>query len=268
MTSSLALRLAAFLVAAVAGDAAAPASPVHGQVARHGRVVLDNFSTSVGVPAVTFDHSSHRILYTCRACHADVGFAMKAGETQVSATSNEAGLHCGACHDGKSHDGRTVFRSCWGWPRADAARGCTRCHTGPDGGPPRGREALEATLPLDSAGDVDWGAAQRRGLIKPLDVVEGVSPKRAAMKIDRDVTIQAVGTWLKNVTFSHRKHATWNGCELCHPDVFPMSQRKRVKYGMDDVRAGRYCGVCHLNVAFSIEFCERCHGGEARPPLR
>jgi len=260
----MALGLAAFLVAPAAGSAQA-----YAPVELHGRVVLDNFSTKAGLPAVTFDHWRHRAMYTCRVCHADIGFALEAGETQVSAESNEAGLHCGACHDGKTRqDGKTVFRSCSGWPRADAARGCTRCHTGANHGPGWGYEELKQTMPLDPAGYVDWASALRRGLIKPIDSVEGVSVKRPSMRIDRDVTIQAIGTWLKNVTFSHKKHAVWNGCELCHPEIFPVTQRGSVKYGMADVRAGQYCGVCHLNVAFPLDACQRCHAGEPGRALR
>ena len=268
MRWSLALGLAAALAAPASGGAQSAPSPTIARVERHGRVILDNFSSKVGVPAVTFDHARHRVFYTCRVCHADLAFALKAGETQVSASTNEGGTHCGACHDGKTHDGRTVFRACWGWPRADAARGCTRCHTGAAPGPPPADVELKRVLPIDAAGDIDWEAAQRRGVIKPLDLVEGVSVKRPTMKIDRDVTFQAIGTWLKNVTFSHKKHAGWNGCELCHPEIFPISRRNAVKYGMDDVRAGRYCGVCHLNVAFSIDACQRCHAGDGRPSLR
>jgi c(7)-type cytochrome triheme protein len=87
------------------------------------------------------------------------------------------------------------------------------------------------------------------------------------MKIDRDVTIAAVGTWLKNVTFSHRKHAVWNGCELCHPEIFPVTQRGSVKFDMGTVRAGEYCGVCHRNVAFPLDACQRCHSEPERRAL-
>jgi c(7)-type cytochrome triheme protein len=260
----LALGLAASLAAAVSGSADAP--PVAGATTQvHGRVVMDNFSTRADVPAVTFDHWSHRTRYGCRVCHVDVGFALGAGETQVSAASNEDGLHCGACHDGeRRYEGRPVFRACWGWPRADAARGCTRCHTGANADPGPGWEELTRRLSADAAGNVDWADAARRGLVRPLDVAEGVSQKPPAMRNDRDVTIRAVGTWLANVTFSHRKHAGWTGCELCHPEVFPLTRRGAASYGMEDVRAGRYCGVCHRNAAFPLVACKRCHAEETR----
>jgi c(7)-type cytochrome triheme protein len=256
---ALALALAA-PVARASGDP--PADPVYGAVELTGRVVLDAFSTPTGMPAVTFDHWNHRALYTCRVCHVDVGFAMKAGDTQVSAATNEAGQHCGACHDGKPHGGQVIFRACWGWPKADPARGCTRCHTGPNPVPRPGYDELKRTMPVDVAGDVDWAAALRRGLVKPVDVVEGITAKRAPMRIDRDVEIRPLGSWMAGVTFSHKKHVAWIACELCHPEIFPVGRRGTVKYDMGLMRAGRHCGACHGSVAFPLATCRRCHAGE------
>jgi c(7)-type cytochrome triheme protein len=208
-------------------------------------------------------------MYTCRVCHVDAGFTLESGATQVSATTNEAGAHCGACHDGKKlYDGKPIFRSCSGWPRADAARGCTRCHTGARSNPGPGYAQLKKRLPADPNDYIDWALAERRKLVKPVDFVEGLSEHRPAMRIDRDITIAAVGTWLQNVTFSHKKHAIWNGCELCHPEIFPLTQRGAVKYDMAAIRAGRYCGVCHHNVAFQVDTCRRCHSEQGRTVLR
>jgi c(7)-type cytochrome triheme protein len=180
----------------------------------------------------------------------------------VSFAGNEGGSHCGACHDGT-----TAFPSCRGWPRADDERGCTRCHTGPSHRAP-GYDELARRLPLDTADFIDWAAALRRGLVKPVDFVEGVSPRRSRMNIDRDVTINASGTWLRDVTFSHKRHASWNGCELCHPDIFPVTQRGSARYDMAAIRAGQYCGVCHGPVAFPLFACARCHAEEGRKPMR
>lgn len=266
MTPALAVGLLAALAATADGGADAPPPPAIATVEVPGRVVLDAFSSRLGLPAVAFDHWRHRTMYTCRVCHADLGFALGAGETQVSAESNEDGSHCGACHDGETlHEGRPVFRACWGWPRADAARGCTRCHTGPSPDPGPRYEELRRRLPLDATGEIDWAAAARQGLVKPLDAVEGVPVKRPSMKLDRDLTIAAVGTWLKAVTFSHRRHAQWTGCGLCHPEVFPVTARGAARYRMDDVRAGRYCGACHGSVAFALDACQRCHAEDRRP---
>jgi c(7)-type cytochrome triheme protein len=255
---------ASLLVAGVAAGAAPPGTG-RGGIELHGRVVLDNFSSRLGNPAVAFDHWRHRAWYTCRVCHVDVGFATAAGETRVSASTNEDGQHCGACHDGKKqHDGRPIFRACSGWPRVDAARGCLRCHTGGTDDPRPAYDALARRLPVDAGGFIDWTAAIRQERITPVDTVEGVSLKRPTMRINRDVTIDAKGTWLGDVTFSHRRHASLNGCELCHPEVFPVTQRGSTRFRMSDVQAGQYCGVCHRNVAFPLDACPRCHGSGAR----
>lgn len=258
--------IAAVAVAAALGAAAAepdaggrPAA-VRATVEIPGRVVLDGSSSRVAMPAVVFDHWSHRALYTCRVCHVDLGFAMRAGETRVSAETNEDGAHCGACHDGRTReDGRAVFRACWGWPRLDPARGCQRCHTGPSPGRPAGYEAFRQRMPLDVAGDVDWVAAGRRGLVRPADAIPGVTPRRAPMRIDRDVELRSAGTWMNDVTFSHRRHVSWIACELCHPDAFPM-RRGAARPRMEEMRAGRHCGACHASVAFPLSTCQRCHG--------
>lgn len=264
-----ALALALALAASVSGEPPDGAAPQRrGGIEQHGRVVLDNFSSKVGNPAVTFDHWRHRTLFTCRVCHVDVGFALGAGETGVTAAANEDGAYCGACHDGKTrHAGRVVFAACSGWPRADAARGCTRCHTGNRDDTRQAYQRLARALPADAAGFIDWEGAIRQGRITPADVIEGVTVKRPKMRIDRDVTMstEGKGTWLGNVTFSHRKHAAWNGCELCHPEVFPVTARGATRFRMADVQAGMYCGVCHRNVAFPLDECQRCHapkGGE------
>jgi c(7)-type cytochrome triheme protein len=260
-----ALAAAAALLVAAAGEGDGPPGPVPAPVEVLGRVMMDAAAARAGVPAVTFDHWQHRASYTCRVCHVDLGFAMKAGETQVTAAANESGAYCGACHDGKRlHVGRPIVRACSGWPRTDAARGCTRCHTGPNRAPGPDYEEFKRSMPADAAGFIDWAAALRRGVVKPADELEGVSPKRPAIRVDRDVQIRALGTWMNGVTFSHRMHSVWIPCELCHPDIFPMSRREPVRYTMAAMREGRYCGACHVSVAFPLDgwSCARCHAGE------
>ena len=64
--------IAVVLLAALAYDAgAAPAD--------YGRVVINNASQKAGLAPVVFDHWLHRAKYTCRLCHIDIGFGMKAG---------------------------------------------------------------------------------------------------------------------------------------------------------------------------------------------
>lgn len=225
-----------------------------------GRIVMDAQSSKLGVPAVQFDHALHRTMFSCRVCHVELGFALRTGESQVSADSNRAGQHCGACHDGTTtHGGAPIFRACTGWRRLDPT--CLRCHVG------TGRirlsdryAALLRRLPRDQGGYVDWNEAERRRLVKPSDVRPGASTQKPSMKIDRNFDIDVKGTWLGRVAFSHRKHAGWNGCEQCHPEIFPVTKRGSAKYTMASLRDREFCGVCHSTVAFPISECARCHG--------
>src|SRR5512146_645928 len=78
-----------------------------------GRVVINNFSEKAGFAPVVFDHWLHRAKFTCRLCHVDIAFAMKAGTTGITASDNMNGLYCGSCHNGKmAQDGKRIFESC------------------------------------------------------------------------------------------------------------------------------------------------------------
>jgi hypothetical protein len=57
---------------------------------RYGLVQLGNRAAGARVPPVSFDHWSHRARFTCRLCHVDVGFAMAAGQTGISASTNRS----------------------------------------------------------------------------------------------------------------------------------------------------------------------------------
>ena len=114
-------------------------------------------------------------------------------------------------------------------------------------------------LSVFAGGYVDWDIAEARGDVVPIDYVEGLSIPRGKLKIDQDVPLTAKGTFLGNVLFSHKRHVAWNGCEVCHPEIFPSTKHGTVKYTMMEISAGGYCGVCHQKVAFPIADCERCH---------
>lgn len=262
---------AAGLLAALAGLAARPARaempifPEHAPPHRYGRVVLDEFSSAAGMAPVAFDHWSHRLLYTCRLCHVDVGFAMQAGATKVSADANRQGLYCGACHDGKmKRAGSTIFKACGEAGKGPPEAACGRCH-GLHLRPERRKayQAFALRMPRDAADLVDWEEAERRAFEKPADFVEGLSLRADRLGIDRNFSIAPIGTWLGEVAFSHQKHARWSGCEGCHPEVFPSTRRGGVIYRMKDIVRGEFCGACHNKVAFPVASCLRCH---QRPP--
>ncbi|MDA8171882.1 MAG: hypothetical protein M0Z48_08670 [Nitrospiraceae bacterium] len=224
-----------------------------------GRVVIGNYSKAAGLPPVVFDHWLHRAMYTCRLCHVDLGFAMQAGGTGIRAADNMRGFYCGACHDGKrTYGGKTIFAAC-----SDSAAGagggrCVRCHS-------RGRQApreyrfneFTKKLPGEN-GMIDWEKAEEEGLVSPSDYLEGVSIKRPKLRAPKDFSLEARCRWMPGIIFSHKKHAVWNGCEVCHPDIFPV-KLGGAKFSMLDIVDGEYCGACHGKVAFPVAFCNKCH---------
>ncbi len=226
----------------------------------YGRVVIANHSRSAGRAPVVFDHWLHRARFTCRLCHVDIGFAMKAGATDITAATNAQGFYCGACHDGKRRfNDKTIFASCSGDAAPHDAH-CQKCHSWPaTADQDRKFSAFAQTMPRGTFGDgIDWEAAESRGLIKPSDFLEGLSIKRPPLKAQQDFSIEPNVSWVSNVVFSHKKHAVWNGCEVCHPSIFPV-KKGATKYTMLDIESGEYCGVCHDKVAFPLVYCERCH---------
>ena len=215
-----------------------------------GNVVMNNFSEKNGMAPVVFSHWVHRAKYTCRVCHVDIGFAMEAGGTRIKEAENQKGFYCGACHNGK-----TAFAA-----ETKTDKNCDRCHSA-------GKElqhridfnAYTSDLPRGRFGNnVDWEAAELEGKVKPVDVLPEISVKRKPLEIPKDYSIEAKIQGLPDIIFSHRKHAVWHGCELCHPDIF-LTKAGATKYSMQDIFSGKYCGLCHGSVAFPTTDCQRCH---------
>jgi len=240
----------------------------------YGQVVIDNFSRKAGREPVVFEHWIHRAKFTCRVCHVDLGFAMKAGGTGITAADNARGKYCGTCHNGKRvfADGQTAFAAC---AEEDSKR-CDRCHSW-------GKEvksdfdffAFSAPLPKARFGNgIDWEKAEALGLIKPVSSLESVGgiftlswflTPQADFEHDWFLTPQAdseldpkvVG--MPDIVFSHQKHIRWNGCELCHPAALGGVQRGAAPDAMLDSFHGKDCGRCHSTVAFPLTDCRRCH---------
>lgn len=228
----------------------------------YGRVVLNNYSKKAGLAPVVFEHWLHRALFTCRLCHIDIGFAMEAGATGVTAEHNSKGFYCGACHNGKrTFQYKKIFAACTPVTDRTGGAGCERCHSlGKNITPEHGFPAFVARLPKSPLGNgVDWEAAENKGLIAPVDSLEGVSLKRPPLAAQKDFSIESKGSWMSDVLFSHKKHALWNGCEVCHPEIFPSTKKGAAKYSMFQIFGGEYCGACHDKVAFPLLDCRKCH---------
>jgi len=237
----------------------------------YGRVIIRNYTQGRGLAPVVFDHWLHRSMFTCRLCHVDIGFAMKAGATNITAATNMQGFHCGACHDGKKIiKGRVIFASCMKELPSEGAERCDRCHSlGKKVAKEYEFSAFTKKMPKAFLGNgIDWEEAENKGIIKPLDVLEGVSMQRSPLKAQQDFSIPIRATWIGEVIFSHKKHSNWNGCEVCHPEIFPSVQKGGTKYSMFDIMDGQYCGACHDKVAFPLQDCSRCHTKPVQFPSR
>ncbi|OIN90721.1 MAG: hypothetical protein AUJ20_13535 [Comamonadaceae bacterium CG1_02_60_18] len=229
-----------------------------------GKVVLNNFAGKAWLAPVAFDHWLHRAKYTCRLCHVDLGFAMTANATGIKAADNSNGDYCGACHNGKTkHEGKKIFPSCTDQPvTADQQATCDRCHSqGKSVLPSEDFSQFVANFPKKRFGNgIDWIAGESMGLVKLVDSLDGVSSKSKLFKNPGDSIIVPKAKGMPDIIFSHEKHGVWNGCELCHPEVFPSVEKgKAAVYSMNEIFDGKYCGACHGKVAFPMVECQRCH---------
>lgn len=220
-----------------------------------GNVVINNYSSEHDQAPVVFPHWLHRAKYTCRLCHVDLGFAMHAGDTDITENDNNAGLFCGSCHNNKIAFGATIVSKDLG-----TVKQCERCHS-------QGRQvefknsfsAFRQDLPRERFGNgIDWMSAEEQGKIKLIDALEGISIKRNTLKKQADFKLSANENKMPQIIFSHEKHAAWNGCETCHPEIFPVKKGSQ-PYSMQEIFSGLYCGACHDKVAFPNLDCRRCH---------
>lgn len=232
-----------------------------------GSVTINNFSRQAGMPPVVFEHWTHRQHYTCRLCHVDIGFGMTAGSTKIRSADNMKGYFCGTCHNGKTeHAKKKIFSSCAKEYSREEYGTCVKCHA------LERSDAMEnefysfsKKMPSERFGNgINWELAEEKGLIKPLDYLEGVSAKKASLKVTPDFAIKAKVDGMPDIIFSHKKHTVWNGCELCHPDIFIGVKKGTAKYTMVELFEGKYCGVCHDKVAFPQTDCQRCHSSQTK----
>jgi c(7)-type cytochrome triheme protein len=228
----------------------------------YGRVVINNYSEKAGMAPVVFDHWLHRSNFTCRVCHVDIGFGMKANDTDIKAADNMKGYYCGTCHNGTmAYDGRKVFKSCAKITSAAESKTCDRCHSlGKDVRKEHDFVKFAQRLPKERLGNgINWEKAEEEGLVHPADYIEGVSIKRKSLAIQKDFSLSPHVKGMPEIIFSHKKHTVWSGCELCHPEIFVGVKKGTTKYSMIEIFQGKYCGVCHTKVAFPLQDCQRCH---------
>ena len=93
-------------------------SPMREARAEFGDIVMNNYSEASNIEPVVFPHWFHRIRYTCKACHSDLGIKFKAGASQINMVKIMDGQYCGSCHDGNI---------------AWSTESCDLCHSGKKG---------------------------------------------------------------------------------------------------------------------------------------
>jgi c(7)-type cytochrome triheme protein len=81
----------------------------------------------------------------------------------------------------------------------------------------------------------------------------------SSMNFDRTVELTAEMGRIPPAYFSHKSHLDWMNCDMCHPKLFNIKRKATEGFSMNEILKGNFCGVCHLNVAFPIDDCSRCH---------
>jgi len=234
----------------------------------YGRVVINNYSESAGLAPVVFQHWIHRSKFTCRVCHVDVGIAMKAGSTGIRAVDNERGYYCGSCHNGRTVvDGKPVFAACSKIVTYEDQKRCDRCHSlGKKVASDFDFFTFSQPLPKERYGNgIDWEKAEESGLIKPAAFLDGFSIPNHSLVVQKDFNLNPKVEGMPEIIFSHKKHTVWNGCELCHPEIFMGVKKGNSHYSMVDISEGKSCGTCHNTVAFPLVDCQRCHSKPVHP---
>lgn len=212
----------------------------------YGSVLMErNTKAAKDLRPVVFPHWAHRPKYTCNVCHPDLGFAMKAGDTDIKQADLEAGKYCGKCHNGTESFGLNE---------------CNRCHSFQLDIKENKKidEALK-DLPRDFFGNkINWGAAMKEGKIKPGASLDG---KKKLEMLDTDIVIPVTKytPHPPDVLFPHKAHTLQLECSNCHPSIFKQKKGDNPEMNMMKIISGQYCGTCHGRVSFPIEDCFRCH---------
>lgn len=213
----------------------------------YGDLLIDRLSTVKQVKPVYFSHWSHRSRYTCRVCHWELDFAFKSGQTEITEEDNRNGLYCGACHDGKTAFGH-------------GEKNCERCHTGRLAPEPEKFALLRQGLQKDDFGNkINWAGALRSGRISPISSI--YRPGESSLDFRKKLVLKAEWPYVPPAVFPHDAHTRWLDCSNCHPDIFNIKQKGTEHFLMNYILEGRFCGVCHLTVAFPMDDCHRCHPG-------
>ncbi len=224
----------------------------NGQPEYYGDMILDRQSKKHKSKPVVFSHQVHRRYFTCNVCHTELEFSLSKGQTDITREDNLDGRYCGACHNGKFAFS-TEFA-------------CDACHLDINPNehryPPRKARGDNVPLPQTSYGDhINWVKAINEGLILPERSLPGGS---VTSSMPLPGYLEEPLYWTTAVPniivhFPHSEHVKWLDCSNCHPDLFSVKQAGTVAFDKESNLYGKFCGTCHMTVAFPMNGCSRCH---------
>jgi len=175
---------------------------------------------------------------------------MRSGDTRITRELYVGGKYCGACHDGK-----TAFTV-----QDGVSAQCGRCHMKETRVLEMRFDKFASNLPMSSFGNgIDWAEALKRRKINPANSIRS---ERFTMQFpDKLKASIKLGTTSprSDVTFSHEDHFAELDCSSCHPDIFNIKKKGTEAFTMERNIYGNFCGVCHMQVAFPMNDCRRCH---------
>ncbi|OIP50080.1 MAG: hypothetical protein COX17_05490 [Deltaproteobacteria bacterium CG23_combo_of_CG06-09_8_20_14_all_60_8] len=213
---------------------------------QYGNILINRTSTANGLQPVGFSHLSHRLLYTCRVCHLELGFEMFVNTTEITEGKNLQGHYCGACHNGKIAFGHTREH-------------CQKCHSGSTA---FGEAAFAklGRLPRTAFGNrIDWVYAMYEKLIHPQQSL--IDKDYKPLDFNKKLSLESRWSGTPPAIFPHEPHNLWLDCSNCHPDIFNIQKKTTEHFEMNYIVQRKFCGVCHLKVAFPLDDCRRCHPG-------
>lgn len=216
---------------------------------QYGNILLNRTSEKNQAQPVFFSHWSHRLHYTCRVCHLELGFEFKTNETVITEKDNVEGRYCGACHNGKDAFGHT-------------AENCGRCHTGTVALEKERFDQLARRLPMAPYGnEIGWAKALASAKISPRTTIAPQPPEQPPLNFKNRLDLGAGWNYVPPAFFPHDVHIQWLDCANCHPDIFNIKVKTTEHFSMKFILQSQFCGVCHLKVAFPLNDCARCHPG-------
>lgn len=212
----------------------------------YGNIVIDRTSRKNDSRPVSFSHLTHRTRYTCRVCHFELDFAFGTNATEITEEDNRNGLFCGACHNGSIAFGHTE-------------ENCVYCHGGSSSiGKAKLAEQAGSLPKAEYGNEIDWSRAVKDGNIKPkYSLYRDEKP----LEFDKLLELRAEWGGISPAVFPHAAHVQWLDCANCHPDIFNIKKKTTRHFEMRYILNKKFCGVCHLSVAFPLDDCRRCHPG-------